>query len=204
MVDGNFREHTALRCAVLGVIALVCGNEPGNQVRIRHGRNVPLVTAITAGAGFEDREHLFFAAGVRLPLQRSTHCRQIEGTIAQHKVVGIRLAVNRNGGDDRIGILRRVQMPDNAVGVAHIVVQRIPALAALQHDPHIPAAAVVFQSPALVGVVGPREQVDRLTIFDGAVLMVAQDVHILPGLHVLQFIVVVEFVSHLSFLLYIF
>lgn len=45
MVDGNFREHTALRCAVLGVIALVCGNEPGNQIGIRHGRNVPLVTA---------------------------------------------------------------------------------------------------------------------------------------------------------------
>ena len=88
-------------------------------------------------------------------------------------------------------------MPNNAVGIARVVIQRVPAFTTLQNDSDIAITAVIFQRPALIGIVGAVKQVDCFTIFYSTIFVIAQNIHILTCCHILQLIVVVKFVCHL-------
>jgi hypothetical protein len=87
-------------------------------------------------------------------------------------------------------------VPNDAIGVSRIIVQRVPAFAPLQNNSDIAIASEIFQRPTLIRVVRAVEKVNRFTAFYSTILVIAQDVHVFTRSYVLNLVVMVEFVCH--------
>lgn len=101
-----------------------------------------------------------------------------------------------NGSNNRVSIIRGIQVPNDAIGVSRIIVQRVPAFAPLQNNSDIAIASEIFQRPTLIRVVRAVEKVNRFTVFYSTILVIAQDVHVFTCSYVLNLVVMVEFVCH--------
>ena len=197
MVNRDFRNSSTLCLAVFRVISFVSRNKFGYQLRIRNIRDFSAITAIAASARFQNGEHLFFFARIGTPFYGSANSRQVNAAIPQHKVISIGAIFYLNGSNNRISIICGIQVPNDAIGVSRIIVQRVPSFTPLQNNSNIAIAAEIFQRPALIRIVCTAKKVNCFTVFYGTILVIAQNIHILTCCHILQLIVVVKFVCHL-------
>ena len=118
-------------------------------------------------------------------------------SILSDKVISIGAIFYLNGSNNRISIICGIQVPNDAIGVSRIIVQRVPSFTPLQNNSNIAIAAEIFQRPALIRIVCTAKKVNCFTVFYGTILVIAQNIHILTCCHILQLIVVVKFVCHL-------